>query len=554
MTIYGTIKAAISVKQAAEHYGLKVNRNGMACCPFHNDRHPSLKLNEDYFFCFGCGAKGDVIDLVARLFNMSSYEAAQKLASDFGLDPKPPTVAAMAKPKRPYIRQFREDEMLCFRVLTDYLHLLEDWKVRYAPKTPEEALDDRFVEACQMHCYIEYMADVLTVGDLEERVALVDKLMQDGKIAFLQEYITRNHNKFMGYTKNENGDLVIVPEEAEIVRLIFRLYLEGYSAKKISQYLEENGIKTATGQDKWYDSVIFKMIRYDKYMGDALLQKTYTVDFMTKKKVINKGIVPQYYVEDDHEPIIPKELFYRVQEELARRASMNKSAVTRKKNQKSKFSSEYALTGLLLCGDCGQEYRRVTWSRNGKKKIVWRCSNRLTNGTKNCKKSESLEEGALNRAVMEAINRITRGDGDFVGAFRQNVIRVIGSYSGEQEPDEYDEKIKEKEAEMVALITENARVGSYTDEFDERYRRIAEEITILKEEQIETRRKKKLADSYEQRLKDMDSFLEKQTCQIPEFDNDLVRRLIASIKVVSAKKLIIRFQSGIVMEQEIRYE
>ena len=554
MTIYGTIKAAISVKQAAEHYGLKVNRNGMACCPFHNDRHPSLKLNEDYFFCFGCGAKGDVIDLVARLFNMSSYEAAQKLASDFGLDPKPPTVAAMVKPKRPYIRQFREDEMLCFRVLTDYLHLLEDWKVRYAPKTPEEALDDRFVEACQMHCYIEYMADVLTVGDLEERVALVDKLMQDGKIAFLQEYITRNHNKFMGYTKNENGDLVIVPEEAEIVRLIFRLYLEGYSAKKISQYLEENGIKTATGQDKWYDSVIFKMLRNEKYMGDALLQKTYTVDFMTKKKVINKGIVPQYYVEDDHEPIIPKELFYRVQEELARRASMNKSAVTRKKNQKSKFSSEYALTGLLLCGDCGQEYRRVTWSRNGKKKIVWRCSNRLTNGTKNCKKSESLEEGALNRAVMEAINRITRGDGDFVGAFRQNVIRVIGSYSGEQEPDEYDEKIKEKEAEMVALITENARVGSYTDEFDERYRRIAEEITILKEEQIETRRKKKLADSYEQRLKDMDSFLEKQTCQIPEFDNDLVRRLIASIKVVSAKKLIIRFQSGIVMEQEIRYE
>ena len=554
MTIYEIIKAAISVKQAAKHYGLNVNRNGMACCPFHNDRHPSLKLNEDYFFCFGCGAKGDVIDLVARLFGLTNLQAAQQLASDFGLNQKPPAAADMDKPKRPYIRQFREDEMLCFRVLTDYLHLLEDWKVRYAPKTPEDTLDDRFVEACQMHCYIEYMADVLTVGDLEERVALVDKLMQDGKIAFLQEYITRNHNKFMGYTKNENGDLVIVPEEAEIVRLIFRLYLEGYSAKKISQYLEENGIKTATGQDKWYDSVIFKMLRNEKYMGDALLQKTYTVDFMTKKKVINKGIVPQYYVEDDHEPIIPKELFYRVQEELARRASMNKSAVTRKKNQKSKFSSEYALTGLLLCGDCGQEYRRVTWSRNGKKKIVWRCSNRLTNGTKNCKKSESLEEGALNRAVMEAINRITRGDGDFVGAFRQNVIRVIGSYSGEQEPDEYDEKIKEKEAEMVALITENARVGSYTDEFDERYRRIAEEITILKEEQIETRRKKKLADSYEQRLKDMDSFLEKQTCQIPEFDNDLVRRLIASIKVVSAKKLIIRFQSGIVMEQEIRYE
>ena len=363
-----------------------------------------------------------------------------------------------------------------------------------------------------------------------------------------------NHNKFMGYTKNENGDLVIVQEEAEIVRLIFRLYLEGYSAKKISQYLEENGIKTATGQDKWYDSVIFKMLRNEKYMGDALLQKTYTVDFMTKKKVINKGIVPQYYVEDDHEAIIPKELFYRVQEEMMRRASLCKAAVTRKKNQRSRYSSTYALTGMLICGKCGQEYRRVTWARNGKKKVVWRCSNRLTNGVKKCGESETLEENTLNRAVMEAIHRITSDDMEFMENFRQNVIRVIGSYGGEQEPDEYDEKIKEKEEEMVTLIAENARVGSYTDEFDEGYRRIAEEITILKEEQIEARRKKKLAASYEQRLKDMDSFLEKQTCQIPEFDNDLVRRLIASIKVVSAEKLIIQFQSGIVMEQEIRYE
>ena len=192
MTIYETIKAAISVKQAAEHYGLKAGRNGMACCPFHNDRHPSLKLNEDYFFCFGCGAKGDVIDLVARLFDLSGYEAAQRLASDFGISTEQgQAVGASCKPKRPYIRQFREDEMLCFRVLTDYLHLLEDWKVRYAPKTPDDALDDRFVEACQMIDYIEYLADILTVGDLEERVAVVGELMKSGKIAFLKEYTTR---------------------------------------------------------------------------------------------------------------------------------------------------------------------------------------------------------------------------------------------------------------------------------------------------------------------------------------------------------------------------
>ena len=192
MTMYETIKAAVPVKQAAEHYGLKVSRNGMACGPFHHDRHPSLKLNEDYFFCFGCGAKGDVIDLVARLFDLSGYEAAQRLAAEIGISTEPrQAVRASCKPKRPHIRQFREDEMLCFRVLTDYLHLLEDWKVRYTPKTPDEPYDDRFVEACQMHCHIEYMADVLTVGDLEERVALVDELMKSGRIAFLKEYTAR---------------------------------------------------------------------------------------------------------------------------------------------------------------------------------------------------------------------------------------------------------------------------------------------------------------------------------------------------------------------------
>ena len=105
MTIYENIKAAISVKQAAEHYGLKVNRNGMACCPFHNDRHPSLKLNEDYFFCFGCGAKGDVIDLVARLFNLTSLQAAQKLAADFGMN----TISAVC---------IRMENMICFTVRT----------------------------------------------------------------------------------------------------------------------------------------------------------------------------------------------------------------------------------------------------------------------------------------------------------------------------------------------------------------------------------------------------------------------------------------------------
>ena len=383
-------------------------------------------------------------------------------------------------------------------------------------------------------------------------------LSQNVKLGLQYRYqqgkVQVNHNHFLGYTKDSDGHLVIDPEQAEVVKRIYREYLEGLSMKRIAEGLEKDGILTGAGKTKWYDSTINKILRNEKYMGDALLQKTYTVDFMTKKKVMNNGIVPQYYVENDHEAIIPKELFYRVQEEIMRRSSMCKAAVTRKKNQKSKYSSGYALTGILLCGKCGQEYRRVTWARNGRKKIVWRCSNRLTNGVKKCGDSETLEEEALNRAVMEAIHRITRNDGDFVGAFRQNVIRVIGNYGKEQEPDEYEDKIKAKQQEMVALIAENAKTGSYTQEFDERYRSIAEEIEILKKEQTEARKKKRLAESYEQRVKDMDAFIKGSTCQIPEFDNDLVRRLIASIKVVSAEKLIIQFQSGIVMEQEIRYD
>ena len=208
MTIYETIKAAVPVRQAAEHYGLKVNRNGMACCPFHNDRHPSLKLNENYFFCFGCGATGDVIDFVAKLFDLGNYEAAQKTAADFGLDPNPPAAGAIPKPKRPYIRQFREDEMQCFRVQTDYLHLLEDWKVRYAPKTPEDEWDDRFVEACQMLDHIEYLADILTVGDLEERVAVVDKLMKEGQIAFLQDYVARKKKEELYHEQGRNENCI----------------------------------------------------------------------------------------------------------------------------------------------------------------------------------------------------------------------------------------------------------------------------------------------------------------------------------------------------------
>ena len=192
MNLFESVKAAVTVRQAAEHYGLEVGRSGMTRCPFHDDRHPSLKLNESYFYCFGCGATGDVIDFVARLFGLSSYEAVQKLAYDFGIDPdKPPAAAALEKPKYPLARAFRQEELHCQRVLCDYLHLLERWKVQYAPNSSDEVLDDRFVEACQMLDRIEYLADILAFAELEVRVKTVDMLCKDGTIERLEERLNR---------------------------------------------------------------------------------------------------------------------------------------------------------------------------------------------------------------------------------------------------------------------------------------------------------------------------------------------------------------------------
>ena len=206
MDLFESVKAAATARQAAEHYGLKIGLGNMACCPFRADRTPSMKLNEDYFYCFGCGAHGDVIDLVARLFNLSSYDAAKKLAYDFGIDPdKPPAAAALRKPKYPLAKAFQREELHCQRVLCDYLQLLERWKVQCAPKTPEDTVDDRFVEACQMLDYIEDLTDILTFAELEARVKTVDMLQKDGMIDRLEERLKRTEKEVDAHGETEIG-------------------------------------------------------------------------------------------------------------------------------------------------------------------------------------------------------------------------------------------------------------------------------------------------------------------------------------------------------------
>lgn len=182
MNLFETVKAAVTPRMAAERYGLPIQQGSMVCCPFHDDRTPSMKLNEDYFYCFGCGASGDVIDLAARLFGLSGYDAAKKLAADFGIVEQKPSV--LAKLKRS--KSQAELENRSFRVLGDYLQILQDWKAHCAPQSPEDAIDPRYAEACHMLERIENMLNILTYGTPKERAEVVADLQKDNRLALME--------------------------------------------------------------------------------------------------------------------------------------------------------------------------------------------------------------------------------------------------------------------------------------------------------------------------------------------------------------------------------
>ena len=195
MRIFEIVKENVNLREAAELYGIDVNRYSKALCPFHNDRHPSLYVADNHYYCFTCGEHGDVIDFVGRLFQLSPYDAARKLAADFHLSPdKPPSAAALhAKRIRTEAQQLRENERLCFSILSDYAHVLRDWKVRYAPQSPAEAPDERFVEACHKLDEVEYYLDILTSGNSYERSEVIHQQMANGKLDRLRQRLEKIH-------------------------------------------------------------------------------------------------------------------------------------------------------------------------------------------------------------------------------------------------------------------------------------------------------------------------------------------------------------------------
>jgi type I restriction-modification system DNA methylase subunit len=337
---------------------------------------------------------------------------------------------------------------------------------------------------------------------------------------------TFTNNRFMGYTKDEDGHLIIEPAEAEIVKRIYREYLQGASLKQIGDGLMDDGILTAAGKAKWRPESVKKILKNEKYIGDALLQKTYTVDVLTKKRVKNNGIVPQYYVENSHEPIIPRDLYMQVQEEMVRRANLHSG----KNRKKRVYSSKYALSSIVYCPKCGDIYRRVVWNNHGKQSVVWRCCTRMEHGPGTCN-ADAIHESELQNLVVRAINMALCKKDTMSENLQKNVEAVLTGADGIP-LDEIDSRLEQLQKELLKVA--NAK-GNYDS--------IADEIYSLREAKQNAQVAGAEREGMKKRISEMQQFLAEQQQDITEYDEQLVRRLIEKITVYD-ERVTVEFKSG----------
>ena len=371
------------------------------------------------------------------------------------------------------------------------------------------------------------------------------KSAEAGKVDF-------QYKKMLGYRKGTDGQPEIVPEEAEIIRRIYRRYLAGRSLGQIKLELEQNNVPTAQKVERWSSAVIHNILTNEKYMGDALLQKTYITDCITKKVKKNMGERPMYYVENNHPAIVSREMFDQVQKEMTRRSSKRKVLQKSGKTELGKYSGKYALTELLVCGECGSPYKRVTWARNGKKRIVWRCVSRLEFGTKYCHNSPTLDESRLHNAILAAMNEYT--------AIRQEVCPDVLAMVEEakramsqagamllelkKRMDEVSQEQSDVLDRLLANMADaelNARMKALTDEKE------ALKAQILKVQQKEV----SMAEQAAKRQQMWDSLME-CSAGYTEFDDEFVRQIIQKITVEDAETIRVHFRdSDVVLEQEV---
>lgn len=335
---------------------------------------------------------------------------------------------------------------------------------------------------------------------------------QEGKVQV-------NHEHFLGYTKDEDGKLIVDENEAKIIRRIFREYLEGASFRDIANGLEKDKIRTGGKRYKWHLSTIRGILRNEKYMGDALLQKTITTDFIEKIRIKNDGTVPQYYVKDSQEPIIARDIFMLVQEEMIRRANLTSGVDGKKKRV---YSSKYALSSICTCTKCGDIYRRIAWNNRGKKSTVWRCCTRVEHGPSACD-ALTIQESELEDATVKAINKILICSDRMLQILRDNIEMAIAD-DNSVEMEKLNGILKEKQKELVKLA--HAKKD---------YTTLADEIDILRDKKHELQVQRAETEGVKKRIGELTDFLKGENHQLIEFDEGMVRKYIEEIKVYEDK-------------------
>ena len=355
----------------------------------------------------------------------------------------------------------------------------------------------------------EVLITIMTSLAQQESQSLSQHVKLGLQFRYQNGQVQVNHNHFLGYTKDEEGNLVIDPEQAEVVKRIYREYLEGYSMDKIAKGLEADGILTGAGKTKWWTSTINKILRNEKYIGDALLQKTYTTDFLNKTRVKNNGIVPQYYVEGNHEAIIPKDIFLRVQEELVRRRVVKTSANGKKRS----YSCNHCFAQIVICGECGEMFRRIHWNNRGCKSIVWRCLSRLE-----CH-ARTVYETVLENVVIQAINTLLGDKSTYQAQLQQNIAKVIRE-AQKSTADDIDEQLMELQKELLKKANNK-----------EAYDEIADQIFKLREQREKCTVDTAARDAQIARINDLQDFIKQQRTDLAEFDETLVKRWLKQITV-----------------------
>ena len=352
------------------------------------------------------------------------------------------------------------------------------------------------------------------------------------------------------FQKGPDREPEIIPKDAQTILMIAREFLNGDSLKRIKEKLEKAGIPSPAGEPKWTTQTIQRILQNEKYAGDVLLQKTYTADFLEGKVKKNNGELPQYYIQNNHPAIIPREMFFQIQEELARRRSKKPANTKKAKTNRGRFTSKYALSERLVCGDCGCYFRRVTWNIHGRKQIVWRCINRLEFGPKSCGKSPSLEEAALHTAILEAIRSLVHGQQEeMAAALRDTLIQCIAGEKEEASPIVIENKIKELETEfdrlLVLAVDEN-------DIIDHKLKQISETILKLKQQKKRIEYTAERSEVMESKAKEVMGLISAEDLDLTEYSDALVYRIIERITVLSKEEIRIRFIGGFEITQPLR--